>query len=116
MASVTSQLIEGVTAHAQWDSLEDAPEICTDGTYFPNNLHSCGDVTVTVQTFIATIISDIKRVSAYNSHKISSSSRTFLCKAMIATEGKQREYLNEWSLFCSLMVLKIRGHDWSVYL
>ena len=48
-----------------------------------------------------------ERLSAYNSHKISSSCRTFLCKAMIATEGKQREYLNEWSLCCSLVVLKI---------
>jgi len=38
MASVTSQLIEEVTAHAQIDSIEDAREICTDGTYFPNNL------------------------------------------------------------------------------
>ena len=38
MASVNSQLIEGVTAHAQSDSLEDAREICADGTYFPNNL------------------------------------------------------------------------------
>jgi len=39
MASVASQLIEEVTAHAQSDSLEDAREICEDGTYFPNNLH-----------------------------------------------------------------------------
>jgi len=39
MASVASQLIEEVTAHAQSDSLEDAREICADGTYFPNNLH-----------------------------------------------------------------------------
>ena len=38
MASVTSQLIEEVTAHAQSDSLEDAREICAEGTYFPNNL------------------------------------------------------------------------------
>ena len=38
MASVASQLIEEVTAHAQSDSLEDAGEICADGTYFPNNL------------------------------------------------------------------------------
>jgi hypothetical protein len=38
MASVASQLIEKVTAHAQRDSLEDAREICVDGTYFPNNL------------------------------------------------------------------------------
>jgi len=37
MACVTSQLIEEVTAHAQIDSLEDAREICADGTYFPNN-------------------------------------------------------------------------------
>jgi len=38
MASMASQLIEEVTAHAQSDSLEDAREICSDGTYFPNNL------------------------------------------------------------------------------
>ena len=38
MASVASQLIEEDTAHAQSDSLEDAREICADGTYFPNNL------------------------------------------------------------------------------
>jgi len=40
MASVTSQLIEEITAHAQSDSLEDAREICADGTYFPNHLHT----------------------------------------------------------------------------
>jgi len=38
MASVASQLIEEVTAHAQSDRLDDAREICADGTYFPNNL------------------------------------------------------------------------------
>jgi len=37
MASVASQLIEEVTAHAKNDSLEDAREICADGSYFPNN-------------------------------------------------------------------------------
>ena len=41
MASVASQLIEEVTAHAQSDSLEDAREICADGTYFPKNLRTC---------------------------------------------------------------------------
>ena len=40
MASVASQLIEEVTAHAQSDSLEDAREICVDGTYFPNYLRT----------------------------------------------------------------------------
>ena len=40
MASVSSQLIEEVTAHAQSESLEDAREIRADGTYFPNNLRS----------------------------------------------------------------------------
>jgi len=40
MASVASQLKEGVTAHAQSDGLEDAREICADGTYFPNNLRN----------------------------------------------------------------------------
>jgi len=42
MASVASQLIEEVTAHAQSDSLEDVREICADGTYFQNNLRSYG--------------------------------------------------------------------------
>ena len=41
MASVASQLIEEVTAHAQSDSLEDAREIWADGTYFSNNLRIC---------------------------------------------------------------------------
>ena len=31
---MASQLIEEVTVHAQSDSLEDAREICADGTYF----------------------------------------------------------------------------------
>jgi len=44
MGSVASQLIEEVTAHAQSDSLEDAREICADGTYFPNNLRILQDV------------------------------------------------------------------------
>ena len=38
MAFVACKLIEEVTAHAQSDSLEDAREICADGSYFPNNL------------------------------------------------------------------------------
>jgi len=38
MASVASQLREEITAHAQSDSLEEAREICADGTYFLNNL------------------------------------------------------------------------------
>jgi len=38
MAPVSSRLIKEVTEHAQSDSLEDAREICADGTYFPNNL------------------------------------------------------------------------------
>jgi len=41
MASVASQLIEEVTAHAQMDGLQDAREICADSTYFPNNLRTC---------------------------------------------------------------------------
>jgi len=38
MASVASQLLEDVTAHAQCDSLKDAREICAESTYFLNNL------------------------------------------------------------------------------
>ena len=37
---MASQLIEEVSANAQSDSLEDAREICADGTYFPNNLRT----------------------------------------------------------------------------
>jgi len=37
MASVSSQLIQEVTEHAQSDSLGDAREICADDTYFPSN-------------------------------------------------------------------------------
>jgi len=40
MASVVSHLIEEVTAYAQIDILEDAQEMCADGTYFPNNLRT----------------------------------------------------------------------------
>jgi len=38
MASVASQLKEEITAHAQSESLEDAREICAEGTYFTNGL------------------------------------------------------------------------------
>jgi len=41
MASVASQFIEEASEHAQSDGLEDAREMCTDGTYFPNNLSNC---------------------------------------------------------------------------
>ena len=40
MASVTSQLVEEVIAHAHNDSLEDVQEICADSTYFPNNIRN----------------------------------------------------------------------------
>jgi hypothetical protein len=50
MASVASQLIEEVTAHAQRDSLEDAREICADGTYFPSNLRKRISIRVCEET------------------------------------------------------------------
>jgi len=40
MASVASQLIEEVNAHAQIDSLDDTREISADGTYLPNELRT----------------------------------------------------------------------------
>ena len=46
MTFMASQLIEKFTAHAQSDSLEDAREICADGTYFPNNLRTYSDCLV----------------------------------------------------------------------
>ena len=58
-----------------------------------------------------------ERVSAYL-HRILPSFRTLLCKTTIATEGnqarKQTGYPNQWSLCCSLMVLKIGDQEWSV--
>jgi len=51
MASVASQLIEEVTAHAQSDSLEDAREICAD---FPNNLRMCIYIYIYVYMYIYT--------------------------------------------------------------
>jgi len=41
MSSVASQMVDEVTAHAQSDSLEDAREICADGSNFLNNQRSC---------------------------------------------------------------------------
>jgi len=58
MASVASQLIEEVTAH-----LEDAREICADGTYFPNKVctqsvafgsHCCGPHCTLFTAFVDT--------------------------------------------------------------
>jgi len=40
MASVASQLTEEVTAHSQSDSIEDERAICSEGSYFPNNLRT----------------------------------------------------------------------------
>jgi len=69
MASVASQLIEEAIAHAQSDSLEDAREICTDGTYFPNNLRILTHVThveKSVSTLQMTDNKGPKHVSAIN--------------------------------------------------
>ena len=49
MASVSSQLIEEVTAHEQSDSLEDAREICADGTYILNNLRSIRNILILIK-------------------------------------------------------------------
>jgi hypothetical protein len=56
MASAASRLIEEVAAHAQSDSLEDAREICADGTYFPNYLRSM--VLISVQLRLICVITD----------------------------------------------------------
>ena len=61
MASVASQLIPEVTAHEQSDSLEDAREICADGTYFPNNLRVCVCVCVYVYIYIYIYIMSISK-------------------------------------------------------
>ena len=51
MAPVASQLIEEVTAHEQSDSLEDAREICADGTYFPYNLRTINVININTQNY-----------------------------------------------------------------
>ena len=56
MASVASQLTEEVTAHSQTNSLEDAREICTNGTYFPNYLYMCVCVCVCVCVYVCVYI------------------------------------------------------------
>jgi len=58
MASVAAQLIEEVVAHGQSDSLEDAREICAEGTYFPNNIHKCV-CTVCLRAFFVCILYDM---------------------------------------------------------
>ena len=40
MASMASQLIAEVTAHAQSDSIEVSRQIYTNGTYFQSNLRT----------------------------------------------------------------------------
>jgi len=50
MASMASQLIEESTTHGESDSLEDAREICADGTYIPNNLRICIHTTTLLTT------------------------------------------------------------------
>jgi len=62
MEPVASQLMEEVTAHAQSDSLEDAQEICANGSYFPNNLriyvctHACMYVYMYVHMHVCTYV------------------------------------------------------------
>jgi len=63
MESVASQLIQEVTAHAQSDSLEDAREICADGTYFPNNLRTYN---ITMRRVLATIVAVEKQKVLHN--------------------------------------------------
>ena len=45
---MASRLIQEVTTHAQSDSLEDAREICADGTYSPNKLRTYSDAKIDV--------------------------------------------------------------------
>ena len=51
MESVASKMIEEFTAHAQSDSLENAREICADGTYFPNNLRTKINYSIIIYLF-----------------------------------------------------------------
>ena len=74
MASVASQLIEEVTAHAQSDSLEDARGICADGTYFPNNM----DI---LTIFIVGLLLEYKLLTVFNYCGLcSDENRTWMCR------------------------------------
>jgi len=68
MASVASQLIEEVTAHAQSDSLEDAREICADGTYFPNTLRTSRKASVLRRPWKASVTSIHCKRDTRNGH------------------------------------------------
>jgi hypothetical protein len=61
-----------------------------------------------------------EHVSTQNSHKILPSFVTFLCQAMITTEGnyerKWRGFLNQWLLCCRFMILRKGCQMWSVCL
>jgi len=70
MASVTSQLTEEITAHAQSDSLEDAREICADGTYFPinpRNYLKMYSESLEVIDSVATLSADGRKMQRVNS-------------------------------------------------
>jgi len=92
MASVASQLIEEVTAHAQIDSLEDAREICADGTYFPNNLRTWCDtwnkediyIVLTPQSFLPIVLSS----KVYNMQTFTEKDiLVAFCTILLLTEG-----------------------------
>ena len=65
MAFVASQLIEEVTAHAQSYSLEDAREICADGTYFPNNLRLFESLSTYILENVVEILFSTKHFRLY---------------------------------------------------
>jgi hypothetical protein len=71
---------------------------------------SCGDITVTVQTFIVTLIREIRKcIHIWLTHTVALLQN--IPKQCHDHNWRKTEHLNEWSLCCSLMVLKIGGQD-----
>jgi len=71
MASVASQLIEEITAYEQSDSLENAQEICVDGSYFPNNLR----IHIYIHIYIYIICNSGAQIWILQMHQISHKTR-----------------------------------------
>ena len=74
---------------------------------------SCGDVIVTAQTIIVTIIRNIRMCIHISHTKYRPLAEHSYAKPWLQLK-ENREYQNEWSLCYSLLVQKIGGQDWYV--
>jgi len=109
MASVASQLIEEVTAHAQSDSLEDAREICADGTYFPNNLRiNHLHVTETLYSYTLNYLLFLQQTTHTQHNLWDTYSRlmysTVLGRSNLFKFSSVALFMNSWTRICSSLL------------